>query len=163
MFVLLVIALIFAFLHYYGESYSLQKQKEELEKENKELRKANETLKDALHDKPKINDVKPNPRGFLEFPSGKNNILQVDDKIPSSFRPMRGVTVKKKLQGSFSTVDELENALESLANEGMFIFTPGGFATCDRYTYTSPTGATFHLDANRRITKIEGTVYRSQK
>ena len=30
------------------------------------------------------------------------------------------------------------------------------------YIYTSPTGATVYLDTDRRITEIEGTIYKSR-
>ena len=140
-----------------SEYSKLEQKYKKLERENETLKKENETLKNIS------NGLIPDSYGGINIPFKEKNTLKLGDKIQSSFRPMRKIEVKKKIQGSFSTDGELEDGLKSLANEEVFIFKPGGFATSDRYNYTSPTGATFHLDVNRRITKIEGTVYRQQK
>ena len=132
-----------------------------LEKENKALKTENDALKKNLDEALEIlRDSNEKPRGKVYLGDTLKDTeysLKVGDEF-SSQSPIAQQGVILSFEGSFSSLDEVE---DRFARSGWVVtFEPGGSSTRGQYTYSSPNGATLHLDANNRITNIVGTVYR---
>lgn len=139
-----------------------------LEKENKglktEIKNLNETLDKFRHRNAQLlntltdSNDKPSGKIYLGGTSRDTGYsLKVGDEF-SSQPPTAQQGVILSFEESFSSLDEVE---DRFARSGWVVtFEPGGSSTRGQYTYSSPNGATLHLDANNRITNIVGTVYR---
>ena len=85
--------------------------------------------------------------------------LKVDDEFPSTPpTAQKGVSESFQYKGTVSNPGEIEDIFAT--EDWVVTFEPGGSTTRGQYTYSSPRGATIHVDANRKIIRIKGTVYR---
>ena len=140
-----------------------------LEQDNRALRAAIKILNERLDSSTELNNdlneeldryIGVNNESKPPWVHNTKKRLAVGDEFPlqSPITAQQGVSRKTTIKGSINTGDDLQDLFDD--KETVVTFEPGGSSTRGKYTYSSPTGATIHVDDNGNITQIQGIVYR---